>query len=667
MKRRSKAFRWIFLLLACLIIAPVFTTGAFALSVSKTDPFLYADLSKAQFQFDFTPQANGDYALFLFSQDGGEVSARALLLKDGETVLSGEGSGKLFSGRLAEGAKYTVRVEGKGKAVIEMVRDRNNRSYEKPKLVGEGAAPDKAIAQSFDAHWYRFNAAETGRMLLFAVPANAALNLRAYLFDDGGALISRFDSLDGGACMLISHTEAGRDYYLRISAPDGGTGNYNLYLNRSVSGAIASALSFDEEAYTLSEGHRLSLAGHVHGEAMLWASDNSAVASVDQQGKVSGHAEGSAVITVYGVNSQASCRVNVEYVKMEGLDIIADKITLAEGDIASITVDFIPHNTSETNIGYSLDSPSIAEVTVDGALIGKKAGRTTLHVFSEDGSISDSVEIVITPRIPRYGALLVNEENYPSYKEDGVRQGSRVSAEGLKALLESSEIEGAKYDVSLKSDIGRIDLFSAIREKFKDAASQDISLIYISSHGWYTGGMTFLELTDGSFVSVRDLERELRRIPGTIVVLIDCCYSGGAIGKASDYADFSKNIISTFANAPVNGSKYKVICSAGLDQKSHRGKVGDMQGSLWQTEFIRALCKGAGWDIAENRMVSMAADANMDQKVSFGELTAYMPVWMDKSLGIMGELDGKLYRQDIQFYPAGDPLILADHSRKIGG
>ena len=66
MKRNKIIRRRISALLVLLIFASVFSAGAFALSGS--DPFLYADLSRAQFEFRYTPQANGEYALFLFSK-----------------------------------------------------------------------------------------------------------------------------------------------------------------------------------------------------------------------------------------------------------------------------------------------------------------------------------------------------------------------------------------------------------------------------------------------------------------------------------------------------------------------------------------------------------------------------------------------------------------------
>ena len=654
----KKTARSIIVLLALAMIAPAFWAGAFALSGS--DPFLYADLSRAMFEFNYVPQANGEYALFLFSQDGEPVTGQAVLLQNGEELASGEGSGRLFSAWLAENVQYTVRVKGTGSAVIEMARNTFSRSYENPMDALENRLSEKMIARAFDAHWYRFRAESGGRMLLSCLPKDSELDLAASLFDDQGALIAKFDALAGGGCMLIANTQAGRDYFLRVSSPGGETGMYELRLDRSDSSAIASALRFDEEEYTLAARGSLDISPHMRGEAMLWASDHPEIASVDQHGVVRGLAQGSAVITAYGVNSRASCLVNVEYIQLRDMDIIAREITVAEGDDTSVEIDFYPENTSERDICYVLDDPSIAEISPEGVLRARKTGETVLRASNAAGTISDSVRIVVTPAVRKYRALLVSEEQY-IYKDR--RIGSDASAKGIEALLNSFEFENAAFITDMRSDLSRGELISAIREAFKGAAADDISLFYITCHGHYIGGMSFLELSDGSYISMRDIERELRKIPGTIVVIVDCCASGGAIGLSSDYTAFAKGVTGEFASSQIGGSKYKVICSAGLDQDSFRLAINEDGGNgVMTTIFARAFCTGAGWNIDRDRVGSMDADVNYDGKISIGELADYMQGRIDWYLDIVEDKTGTRYRQNIQVYPEGDPLVLVDRS-----
>ena len=113
------------LLLILVLIAPAGTVGALALSGS--DPMLYADLSRADFEFNYVPQANSSYSLYIFSADGGQVEARAELMEDGEVIAEGAGCGAILSTWLVAGVNYTVRVYGSGSAMIEVARDTLSR------------------------------------------------------------------------------------------------------------------------------------------------------------------------------------------------------------------------------------------------------------------------------------------------------------------------------------------------------------------------------------------------------------------------------------------------------------------------------------------------------------------------------------------------------------
>ena len=126
-----RKLKWAALLLLILIlIAPAASVGALALSGG--DPMRLAELSRADYAFDYVPQANSNYALYIFSADGGSVEAHAELLEGGEVIAEGEGYGELFSTWLVAGETYTVRVHGSGNALIEVARDTLSRCFSQP-------------------------------------------------------------------------------------------------------------------------------------------------------------------------------------------------------------------------------------------------------------------------------------------------------------------------------------------------------------------------------------------------------------------------------------------------------------------------------------------------------------------------------------------------------
>ena len=647
--------RWISALMILVLLAPAIPVGALALS--SRDPLLHANLSRAEFEFDYTPFANSEYALWLFSADGGEVQARAELLLNGEIIASGEGRGELLSAWLVADTQYTIRVHGSGNAVIEVARNTLSRCYAQPLDALENQSQGKIIAREYDAHWYRFTAGDDTLLMLTCVPEEQKLELSAALFDDSGAMISYFNGLSGGAGMLLAETETGRDYYVRVCAPKGGTGYYSLSLTRSSGPEFDHALRFDALEYSLAVGDEMNLAGHVTGSPLLWVSDQPEVAVVSQDGHVMGVGEGIASITAHGLSSSAVCRVVLTHVPLEGLDI-PDEIVLPAGDSLEIPLQMTPENASDRRLRYIIADTSVASVNRSGIITGIKEGETGLTVRSADGSISDAARIRVTPAQRKYRALLIGEQNYP-FSENTRRNGSENSVNAIASLLETADFGGAGFEINTAADLSKAELIARIRTDFSDAKEQDVSLLYITSHGSYEGGMSFLELSDGSTLSARDLERELRGIPGTIIVMIDCCGSGGAIGAASPSLEFAKGITGAFSGAAIRGSKYKVICSAGLDQDSFRIAFNENADSgVMATVFARALCDGAGWSIDRDTRKSMSADRNYDGAITMDELAGYMTSRVNWYLEIASGLTGEDYRQSVQVYPKGDPFIL---------
>ena len=114
-----------------------------------------------------------------------------------------------------------------------------------------------------------------------------------------------------------------------------------------------------------------------------------------------------------------------------------------------------------------------------------------------------------------------------------------------------------------------------------------------------------------------------------------------------------------FAAPAIALSKYKVICSAGLDQDSFRIAFNEHADSgVMATVFARALCDGAGWNIDRNVRASMGADRDYDRSVSLAELAEYMQQRVKWYLEIASELTGGKYRQSVQVYPENDPFVL---------
>ena len=645
-----------FALLVLVLCAPALWVGALALSGS--DPLLHANLDRADFEFDYVPQANSEYALYLFSDGGGDVHARGEILQDGNVIAQGEGTGAILSAWLAEGQTYTVRIHGRGRALIEMARTSLSRCRDNPLQLFENEPFEKVIAHAYDAHWYAFEAAEDAAMLITCIPRDD-LKMQGMLFDDRGACIAGFEALDGGAAALRLQTDAGERYFIRISAPEGGEGGYALRLNRPEPDAPDP--SFDTAEAVIAAGSEIDLGAEAGEGALLWLSSDPSVARVSQDGRVLGLRKGEATITARGLNESAQCRVQVEFVALEGLEFVADSLILSAGDDADLMLSFLPENASDTRVEFQVQDPSIAAVSRSGVLRALQPGETIVTAKGY-GGLQAALPLTVTPAVRRYRALLVGEENYP-FSENARRSGSENSVAALQSLLETAEFGQGVYSVRTASDLSRSELIAAIRHTFMSATAQDVSLLYITSHGFYSGGMSFLELSDGSVLSVRDLERELRSISGAVVVMIDACGSGGAIGAASDRAAFAKGVTAEFAASGLRGGKYRVLASAGLDEDSFRLAFNqDAASGMMSTVFVRALCDGGGWDMDRGVQSTMGADADYDGRVTLAEMQVYLQERVDWYMKLASDLTGEDYRQSVQVYPQGDPLVLLERN-----
>ena len=161
-----------------------------------------------------------------------------------------------------------------------------------------------------------------------------------------------------------------------------------------------------------------------------------------------------------------------------------------------------------------------------------------------------------------YRALLVgcddfvsHEDTVPSAQMNVWRMGEILAADirGYESIV--------RYDRGMNStDV----MLLAVAETFKQATENDVSLVYICTHGLYDR-ITFepaLVMSDGDMEDVLTagvLRAALDRIPGKKVLILDACNSGAFIGKG-EWNDRMRNWF--------EGENYYVLTSAGANEDS---------------------------------------------------------------------------------------------------
>lgn len=173
-------------------------------------------------------------------------------------------------------------------------------------------------------------------------------------------------------------------------------------------------IRLETEQARVRKGGRLTLAAVAQPEGktdgrLVWSSSDGSVASVDEEGVVSGKSKGEAVITVTAVDGgyTAECRVRV-YQPVTELRMDNRSMTVNTGEDIQLTATILPYDADNKSIVWSSDNPDVADVNGKGVVTGVKAGQTVIRATSEDEGISDFC--VVTVNQPVTGVSLSKSE-----------------------------------------------------------------------------------------------------------------------------------------------------------------------------------------------------------------------------------------------------------------
>ena len=212
-------------------------------------------------------------------------------------------------------------------------------------------------------------------------------------------------------------------------------------------------------------------------------------------------------------------------------------------------------------------------------------------------------------------------------------------------------------------------ILQGIASIFSEADYNDVSYFYFSGHGAWENNTSYLcpadlTSTTDSAISVDELESALSAIPGTKVVFLDSCYSGGFIGKGPEEIQTSKEELESFNNQIVNifsqaedkgllaTNQYKVLTACHYYQES-MGLMPEIPGDFDPFGvFTMSLCEGCGYSD------SYPADTNLDTKVSLQEAYLYVKSYV-------AELDAQIpyisITQNVQVYPDNSSFAIVEY------
>jgi hypothetical protein len=130
-------------------------------------------------------------------------------------------------------------------------------------------------------------------------------------------------------------------------------------------------------------------------------------------------------------------------------------------------------------------------------------------------------------RNKNYSAVLVGINDYPGVELDLPYSVNEINS-FKDTLLQGLNWDESNIYTSTDSDATANEIIQGIRWLDSQEGENDISIFYYAGHGGQTPTNEYL-ITYNSTLSDTELAEEIDELEGKVVVILDCCYSGGFI------------------------------------------------------------------------------------------------------------------------------------------
>ena len=167
---------------------------------------------------------------------------------------------------------------------------------------------------------------------------------------------------------------------------------------------LVASIELEEENISVVVGQTQALAYEILPENatnqnVIWESSDDAIATVSQEGVVSGIAPGTATITVTteegGKTDNCEVKVVEDAIKVTGVTVNFTSRSIKVGETTEIEATVEPADATNKNVAWSTSDENVATVE-DGVITGVAAGNATITVTTEDGGFTADCEVTVT-------------------------------------------------------------------------------------------------------------------------------------------------------------------------------------------------------------------------------------------------------------------------------
>lgn len=243
-------------------------------------------------------------------------------------------------------------------------------------------------------------------------------------------------------------------------------------------------LELDTKIADMAVGSEMYIGVHSNSDkAVRWSSDNEAVAVVDTSGCVTAMGVGTAVVTAHTYDGAYTdqCIISVDAAsEVSSVEMTNDARNAEKGDVFLLDYEVFPSNALNKNVKWSSSSPGVASVNENGLVTALSPGKTTITVTTEEGNVTDTVELTVsggfsceiksvTNGLAEKDEITVSVEN---------PMGGSIDAKVIAAIYEGDSLKSIKsIPARLLSGLNDIKVQSTGAENIdKDASSIKVFL-----------------------------------------------------------------------------------------------------------------------------------------------------------------------------------------------
>lgn len=339
------------------------------------------------------------------------------------------------------------------------------------------------------------------------------------------------------------------------------------------------------------------------------------------------------------------CRVTVKRQPPTQLSLDPQELILASGASRQLTPQILPENAVNKRVTWRSSAAEIAGVNKNGMVTGHSQGTAFITCRTREGGLSAVCQVTVDYSDSDIYYLIIGQEHYAPHASD--LDSSAVDAKRFRAIIETMRFGHKGKMGEIRYDLTGNEIRSALDDlSRKGMDANDLTYVYYSGHGMSSSSRRYrgaLAGVDGKAVPVDQVRKYLDKVPGTVIVVLDCCLSGqyiqakGASPTREQQGRFLADMVGAFASPSPDPSSKGTVSLISNNPRKNKYRI---MASCKPLEFSWAcseeedaygfftyyLAQGLGIVRKGNSFIhqgAIPADKDLDGYVSLQEIHQY--------------------------------------------